>query len=63
MRLFHKKIISEEEKERRKENAEIKKFPKKRQKKLRELLTLYKEGKMLRPGEDIDNKEFLAGRF
>jgi len=56
MRLFHKKKpIGENEKE-------INKYPKKQRKKLVFLLGEYNKGKILRPNEDIDNKEHLKSK-
>jgi hypothetical protein len=41
---------------------EIKKYPRKERKKLRLLLEEYNKGKVLRPNEDVDNKEYIKSQ-
>jgi len=42
--------------------VELKKYPRKRRKKLRKLYNQYKRGQVLRPCENIDNKEYISSR-
>ena len=43
--------------------TELKKYPRKRRKKLEELYQQYQKGLMLQPGKDIDNKQFILERL
>jgi DNA-binding protein H-NS len=52
-----KDSLSEEELKR-----ELKKFPRKKRKHLRELYIQYQKGKVLQVGNDINNKEYMVGR-
>lgn len=56
MRLFHKKKPIDETEE------EIRKYHRRQRNKIRLLLEEYNKGKILRPDEDIDNKEYLKSK-
>lgn len=43
-------------------DLELKKFPKRQRKHLRDLYSQYEKGMVLQPGKDIDNKEYINKR-
>ena len=53
--IFKKKELSELE-------VELRKYPKKRRARLKQLYEQYQKGQILQVGKDIDNKEFILSR-
>jgi hypothetical protein len=53
-------LFRKEKKEVSEIDMELRKFPKKRREQLKKLYIEYQKGKVLRPGEDINNKEYIS---